>query len=123
MLISTAFAQAAGGGGGTGMGDILGQLVLFVPIIFIFYFIVIRPQQQRMKAHQAMVTALKRGDVVVMSGGVIGKIIKVLENDEVMVEIAEDVRVRVIKSTIAELRSKTEPVEAKSKNDDDGDKK
>jgi preprotein translocase subunit YajC len=123
MWISSAFAQAAGSGGGFGMGELLGQLVLFLPIIAIFYFLIIRPQQQRLRAHQAMVSAVKRGDVVVTSGGIIGKVVKVLENDEVMLEIAEDVRIRVVKSTLADLRSKTEPVEAKSKADADDEKK
>lgn len=124
MWITEALAQpAAGTGGSVGIGDVLGQLILFVPIIAIFYFLIIRPQQQRLRAHQAMVSAVKRGDVVVTSGGIVGKIIKILDNDEVMIEIAEDVRIRVVKSTLAEVRSKTEPVEAKSKADADDDKK
>lgn len=117
MFITPAFAQAAPGVGGG--GDILIQLVPFIAIIGIMYFLIIRPQQQRLKAHQALVAGVKRGDVVVTSGGIIGKVVKVLENDEVMVEIAEDVRIRVVKSTIADLRSKTEPAEAKSKSDDE----
>ena len=121
MWISPAFAQGATGAGGA--GDIFVQFVPIIMIIGIMYFLVFRPQQQRMKAHQALVAAVKRGDVVVTSGGIIGKVVKVLENDEVMVEIAEDVRIRVIKSTIADVRSKTEPVEAKSKADADDDKK
>lgn len=120
MLISEAFAQAATPGGGAG-GDFFIQLLPFVAIIGIMYFLVIRPQQQRLKAHQQMVAAVKRGDVVVTGGGIVGKVVKVLENDEVMVEIAEEVRIRVIKSTIADVRSKTEPTpaaDAKSKSDD-----
>jgi len=122
MWISTAFAQAAPGGGGLGFGEIIAQFGFLIPVFLIFYFVLIRPQQQRMKAHQQLVSNLKRGDVVITSGGIIGKIVKVLEGDEVMIEIAEDVRIRVIKSTIADLRSKTEPSEAKTKADDD-DKK
>lgn len=122
MFISPAYAQAAPGPGGA--GDIFLQLMPFVLIIAVMYFLVIRPQQQRMKAHQQLVAAIKRGDVVVTSGGIIGKVVKVLENDEVMVEIAEDVRIKVIKSTIADVRSKTEPVAADSKSKgDDEDKK
>lgn len=117
MFITPAFAQAAPGAGGG--GDIFVQLIPFIAIIGIMYFLIIRPQQQRLKAHQALVAGVKRGDVVVTSGGIIGKVVKVLENDEVMIEIAEDVRIRVVKSTIADLRSKTEPVEAKSKSDND----
>jgi preprotein translocase subunit YajC len=124
MLISSAFAQpATGTGGGVGIGDVIAQFGIFIPIIAIFYFIVIRPQQQRAKAHQQLVANVRRGDTVVTSGGIVGKIVKVLENDEVLVEIAEDVRIRVIKSTLADVRSKTEPSEAKSKADADDDKK
>lgn len=119
MWISPAFAQAAAPAGG-GAGDFFVQLVPLFLIIGIMYFLVLRPQQQRMKAHKAMVEAVKRGDVVVTGGGIVGKVVKVLENDEVMVEIAEDVRIRVVKGTIADVRSKSEPVasDAKSKSDD-----
>lgn len=120
MIISPAFAQAAAPAGGGG-GDLFIQLVPFILIMVIMYFLMIRPQQQRLKAHQAMVSALKRGDVVVTAGGIVGKVVKVLENDEILVEIADDVRIKVIKNTVADLRSKTEPVaaDAKSKSDDD----
>jgi preprotein translocase subunit YajC len=122
MFISPAYAHAATGAGGG--ADMILQLMPFVLIIAVMYFLVIRPQQQRLKAHQQMVAAVKRGDVVVTSGGIVGKIVKVLENDEVMVEIAEDVRIKVVKSTIADVRSKTEPVAADSKSKgDDEDKK
>ncbi|GAA0635605.1 preprotein translocase subunit YajC [Brevundimonas lenta] len=83
-----------------------GTLIFFVPVIILFYFMLIRPQQQRMKAHTAMVTGLKRGDTVVLSNGMIGKITRV-ENDEVMVEIATSVNVRVIKGMISEVRNRT----------------
>ena len=122
MWISPAFAQAAATPS-AGAGDFLVQLVPLFLIIGIMYFLVMRPQRERLKAHQAMVAAVKRGDVVVTGGGVIGKVVKVLENDEVMVEIAEDVRIRVVRGTIADVRSKTEPAALdKSKNGDD-DKK
>lgn len=122
MFISPAFAQSAAPAGGA--GDFLIQLVPLFLIIAIMYFLVLRPQQQRVKAHQLMVSAVKRGDVVVTGGGIVGKVVKVLENDEVLVEIAEEVRIRVVKSTIADVRSKSEPVasDAKSKNGDE-DKK
>ena len=119
MLISDAFAQAAPAGGGG--GDFFLQLVPLFMIIAIMYFLVLRPQQQKIKAHQAMVSAVKRGDVIVTGGGIVGKVVKVMENDEVLVEIAEEVRVRIIKGTINDVRSKTEPasVEAKVKADDE----
>ncbi len=84
----------------------------FVPLILIFaimYFLLIRPQQKKMKEHQAMVAALRRGDQVVTQGGVIGKVVKVKDDNEIEVEIAEGVRVRVVQSTIATVTSKTEP--------------
>lgn len=114
MFISPAFAQDATGAVGP---SFLIQLIPFVAIIAIMYFLIIRPQQQRLKAHQALIAAVKRGDVVVTSGGIIGKVVKVMENDEVEVEIAKEVRIRVVKSTIADIRSKTEPSDGKAAND------
>ena len=84
----------------------------FVPLILIFgimYFLLIRPQQKKVKQHQAMVAALRRGDQVVTQGGIVGKVVKVKEDGEVEVEIADGVKVRVIQSTIATVISKTEP--------------
>lgn len=121
MMISDAFAQAAAPAGGG--GDFFVQLVPFIAILAIMYFLVLRPQQQRLKAHQAMVAAVKRGDVVVTGGGIVGKVVKVMENDEVLVEIAEEVRIRVIKGTISDVRSKTEPVAAETKSKSEDDKK
>ena len=105
MLVAPAYAQAAGGGFGSGIGS-------FIPIILIFvimYFLMIRPQQKKMKQHRAMVEALRRGDQVVTAGGLIGKVSKVKEDGELEVEIASDVKVRVVKHTIAEVLNKTEP--------------
>jgi preprotein translocase subunit YajC len=121
MIISPAFAQGVTGSGGA--ADMFIQFLPIVMIIAIMYFLVFRPQQQRMKAHAQLVSNTRRGDVVVTSGGIVGKVIKVLDNDEVLVEIAENVRVRVVKSTIADVRSKTEPSDSKSKADADDDKK
>lgn len=84
----------------------------FVPLILIFgimYFLLIRPQQKKVKQHQAMVKALRRGDQVVTQGGMIGKVVKVKDDGEVEVEIADGVKVRVVQSTIATVVSKTEP--------------
>ncbi|MEE4187409.1 MAG: preprotein translocase subunit YajC [Roseobacter sp.] len=84
----------------------------FVPLILIFlimYFLLIRPQQKKMKEHQAMVAALRRGDQVVTQGGVVGKVVKVKDDGELEVEIAEGVKIRVIQNTIATVVSKTEP--------------
>ena len=84
----------------------LSSLVPLVLLFGIFYFLIIRPQQQRMKAHQAMVAGVKRGDTVVTAGGLIGKVSKVKDDGELMVEIADNVQVRVLKSTLTEVRTK-----------------
>ncbi|SHI81794.1 protein translocase subunit yajC [Shimia gijangensis] len=88
------------------------SIVQFMPLILIFgimYFLLIRPQQKKMKEHQAMVAAVGRGDRIVTQGGLIGKVAKVKDDNEVEVEIAEGVKVRVVKSTIAQVLAKTEP--------------
>ncbi len=105
MFASPAYAQAATGGG-------LGGLTGMLPIVLIFaimYFLMIRPQQKKMKEHQAMVEALRRGDQVVLQSGIFGKITKVKDDNEIEVEIAKDVKVRVQKHTITQVLSKTEP--------------
>ncbi len=107
MFISPAYAQGAGGGG----GDFILQLLPIVLMIVIFYFLLFRPQQQRMKAHREMVENIRRGDTVVTQGGLVGRVTRVKEDGgEIEVEIAENTRVRVIKSTVAEVRAKGEPV-------------
>lgn len=83
-----------------------GTFVFIVPMIVLFYFLMIRPQQQQMKRHKAMIEAVKRGDTVTLSNGMIGKVTRV-ENDEAMVEIAQGVNVRVVKSMIADVRNRT----------------
>ena len=87
----------------------------FVPLILIFaimYLLLIRPQQKKAKEHQAMVAALRRGDQVVTQGGIIGKVSKVKDDNEIEVEIAAGVNVRIVRSTIAQVVSKTEPAKA-----------
>jgi len=91
-------------------GNAIAQFLPLILIFAIMYFLLIRPQQKKMKEHQAMVNAVRRGDMVVTQGGIVGKVSKVREGEsEVEVEIAEGVRVRVVKSTIAQVLSKTEP--------------
>jgi len=107
MLITPAYAQGAGAAGGP---DLLMSILPFVLIFVIMYFLIIRPQRQRMKQHQEMVNNLRRGDTVVTGGGLIGKISKVVDDGEVQVELAEGLKVRVVRSMITEVRSKTEPV-------------
>ena len=91
--------------------SLMSQLLFFLPLILIFYFLLIRPQQQRAKKHAEMVNNIKRGDTVVTSGGLIGKVNKV-NDGELSVDLAENVRVRIIKSMVIEVRNKAEPVPA-----------
>lgn len=108
MFATPAFAQAAGGAGAAG------GLISFVPILLIFvimYFLMIRPQQKKLKEHKAMVEALRRGDQVITAGGMIGKVTKVADS-EVEIELAQNVKVRVVRNTISQVMSKTEPAEA-----------
>lgn len=84
----------------------------FLPLILIFaimYFLLIRPQQKKMKEHQAMIEAVRRGDQVITQGGILGKVTKVKDDGEVEVEIADGVKIRVIKATLAQVLNKTEP--------------
>lgn len=92
--------------------DAFTQFVLLILIFGIMYFLLIRPQQQKMKEHKKMVESLRRGDQVVTQGGLIGKVSKVKDDNEVEVELAEGVKVRVVRSTIAQVMSKTDPAEA-----------
>ncbi len=90
----------------------------FIPLILIFaimYFLLIRPQQRKLKTHRAMVENLRRGDQVITQGGLIGKVSKVKDDDEVEIELAANIKVRVVKSTIAQVVSKTEPAPDLSK--------
>ncbi|WP_343079388.1 preprotein translocase subunit YajC [Ostreiculturibacter nitratireducens] len=108
MFVTPAYAQAAGAPAGSAFAQ-------FIPLILIFaimYFLLIRPQQKKMKDHRAMVDALRRGDQVITQGGIIGKVSKVKEDGELEVEIADGVKVRVVKNTIAQVISKTEPAAA-----------
>ena len=87
----------------------IGQFVPLILIFVIFYFLLIRPQQRKVKEHKAMVDAVSRGDMVIASGGLIGKIVRVLEDDKIELEISDSVTVKVVKSSISAIVSKTEP--------------
>ena len=89
--------------------DQIGQFLPLILIFAIMYFLLIRPQQKKMKDHQAMVAALRRGDKVITAGGLIGKVVKVLDEGEIEVEVADGVKVRVVQATISQVVSKTEP--------------
>jgi preprotein translocase subunit YajC len=109
VLITAAYAQASSAGP-FGASDTLVQLVPIVAMIAIVYFVLWRPQQRRAKEQREMVQAARRGDVVVTSGGLIGKVTKSVDDNEVEFEIAPNVRVRLARSGIAEVRAKGEPV-------------
>ena len=107
MLISPAYAQAAPAAGG---GDMIMSLLPFVLIFVIMYFLILRPQQRRVKQHQEMVKNIRRGDTIITSGGLVGKVTKVLDDEQVEVEIAEGVRVRQARGMVSDVRAKGEPV-------------
>lgn len=116
MLITPAYAQAAGGGDASSMMVQLAPLAL---IFVVFYFFLIRPQQQKAKQQRSMLDAIRRGDRVVTGGGFIGTVAKVVNNEEVLIDLADNVRVRVVRSTISQVLAKTEPAkELKSKEPD-----
>jgi preprotein translocase subunit YajC len=118
MFITPAFAQSNplsslfGGG-----GDSANMLTSFMPlilIIVIMYFLILRPQQRKVKQHQEMVKALRRGDTVVTSGGLVGKVTKVIDDNHIDIEVSDGVRVRHLRSSVSEVRAKGEPVKDES---------
>ncbi len=109
MFITPAFAQASGATG-LGSSDMLVQFAPFIVIFAIMYFLILRPQQRRAKEQRAMIQGARRGDTIVTSGGLIGKISKATDDTEVELEIAPNIKVRVARSGISEVRAKGEPV-------------
>jgi preprotein translocase subunit YajC len=113
MFITPAFAQGSIGslfsGAGEGGGMVM-QLLPFILIFVIMYFLILRPQQKRVKTHQELVKNVRRGDTVVTNGGLVGKITKVVDDEQIEIEIADDVRIRQIRSMITDVRAKGEPV-------------
>jgi len=111
MFVSPAWAQGAGGGALDGLGGLLPLVLIFV----VFYFLLIRPQQKKAKDHREVLATLRRGDRVVTNGGLIGTITRVPNDNELIIEVAEGVKVRVMRGMIAESMSKSDPAPAKSK--------
>ena len=107
MLISPAYAQSPFGGGST---DMITSLLPFILIFVIMYFLILRPQQKRVKSHAEMVKNVRRGDTVITSGGLIGRVTKVVDDDQVEIEVADGVRVRQMRSMVSDVRAKGEPV-------------
>jgi len=115
MFISTAYAQAAGASSGGGIEAFLPLILIFV----VFYFLLIRPQQKKMKDHKAMLAEIRRGDKIITGGGIVGQVTKVNDENELIVEIAPDVKVKVRRELVSSVIVKTEPVSAKKKADND----
>jgi preprotein translocase subunit YajC len=109
MLITPAFAQTAGA---AGQGSAIASFLPLVLIFAIMYFLLIRPQQKKMKELKAMIDALRRGDQVLTGGGIVGKVTKVGDDNTIEVEIATGVTVKIVKSTIVSVMNKTEPAKA-----------
>ena len=109
MFATPAFAQDAAGASTSALA---GSFIPLILMIGIMYFLLIRPQQRKMKEHKAMVEALRRGDQIITQGGILGKVTKVMEDGVVEVEIAEGVKIRVVKGTISQVVNKTEPAAA-----------
>jgi preprotein translocase subunit YajC len=108
MFVTEAFAQTTGApGGGT---DLLIQFMPFVLIFVIMYFLIIRPQRQKAQRHRDLIANIRRGDTVVTAGGLIGKVAKVVDENELQIELSEGVKVRVVRGMISEVRAKGEPV-------------
>ena len=120
MFVSPAYAQIGGA------GDSFGMFVPLILIFVVFYFLMIRPQQKKQKSHREMIGALRRGDRIVTNGGLIGSISRVANDNELIVEVASGVKVRVLRSMIAEILSKPQPVRRRAKQEaedevEDGD--
>ena len=109
FFVTPAYAQAAGGAAANG-AEILMQMAPFGIILLIMYLLILRPQQQRAKQHEKMVQAIRRGDTVITTGGLVGRVSKVTDDAEIEIEIAPNVRVRQLRGGISEVRSKGEPV-------------
>ncbi|HSI40078.1 MAG TPA: preprotein translocase subunit YajC [Xanthobacteraceae bacterium] len=110
MFITPAYAQAAGPAG----TDMLMSLLPFVLIFVIMYFLILRPQQRKVKLHQEMVKGVRRGDTVVTSGGLIGKVSRVIDDNEIELQVGEGVKVRQLRGMISDVRAKGEPAKEDS---------
>ncbi len=109
MFITPAYAQSA-----APSSDMLMSLLPFVLIFVIMYFLILRPQQRRVKQHQELVKNVRRGDTVITTGGMIGKVTKVIDDEQIEVEIADGVRIRQVRGMVSDVRAKGEPVKEES---------
>ncbi len=109
MFVTPAYAQAAGAPGGGAM-DIFTSLMPILLLVVIFWLLIFRPQQKRLKEQRAMLSAITRGDTVVTTGGLVGKVTKAVDGEDLEVEIAQGTRVKVVRTMIADVHSKSQPV-------------
>lgn len=109
MFITEAFAQTAPGAGAGGT-DILMSILPFLLIFVVMYFLIIRPQRANMKRREELLKNIRRGDQVVTGGGILGKVTKVVDDNELEVEIADGIKIRALRSGVSEVRVKGEPV-------------
>ncbi len=112
MFVTPAYAQAAGT---PGMGDFVGMILPLVMIMVVFWFLLIRPQQRKLKEHQELLKKINRGDTIITSGGLIGRVTKVVDDHELQVEVGENVKVRILRSGVSDVRAKGEPVKDEPK--------
>lgn len=112
MFIAPAYAQAAGS---PGMGDLFGMVLPLVMIMVVFWFLLIRPQQRKMKEHQELLKKINRGDTVITNGGLIGRVVKIVDDSELQVEVGENVKVRILRSAVSDVRAKGEPIKNETK--------
>ena len=109
MFVTSAYAQDAAAPG-MGAGDLLIQFAPILLLVVIFWLLIFRPQQKRLKAQQAMLSAIRRGDTIVTTGGIVGKVTKAVDGEDLEVEVSQGVKVKVVRGMIADVRSKSEPV-------------
>jgi preprotein translocase subunit YajC len=109
MIFTEAFAQTAPAAQSP-LGGGMDIILLFVPMLVVFYFLIFRPQRQQVKKREEILKNIRRGDQIVLGGGIVGKVTKVIDDHELETEIADGVRVRVVRANISEVRVKSEPV-------------
>jgi preprotein translocase subunit YajC len=107
MFITPAYAQATGF---SGMGDLFGMILPLAMIMVVFWFLLIRPQQRKAKEHQELLKKISRGDTVITNGGLIGRVVKIVDDNELQVEVGDNVKVRILRSAVSDVRAKGEPI-------------
>jgi preprotein translocase subunit YajC len=112
MFITPAYAQSTGF---TGMGDLFGMILPLAMIMVVFWFLLIRPQQRKAKEHQELLKKISRGDTVITSGGLIGKVVKIVDDHELQVEVGDNVKVRILRSAVSDVRARGEPIKDEKK--------